>query len=102
MSGLTAGGKYDSPEINGLAPVPRGMGPQAHPLQEIAGAAVAEVVELMSTAEVVGADGFKFDTSLPVRVSAKPGSVLVQTYDRGVWETIYETPFAVEVQVRNW
>jgi len=46
------------------------------------------------------ADGFMHTTQAPVRVLPHGTHVEIQEYDRGTWDPLYTTPFAVEVEVR--
>lgn len=55
----------------------------------------------MSLAVITCADGFKHVTAGPVRVTGMPGQVKIQEYDAGIWRTVYETPFTVEVVVND-
>ena len=47
------------------------------------------------------ADGFKHSTEAPVRVRVLPRGthIEIKEYDRGTWDPLYSTPFAVEVEV---
>jgi hypothetical protein len=47
------------------------------------------------------ADGFKHSTEAPVRVRVLPKGthIEIKEYDRGTWDPLYSTPFAVEVEV---
>lgn len=46
------------------------------------------------------ADGFNHNTLAPVRLLPRGTHVEIQEYDRGTWDQLYSTPFAVEVEVR--
>jgi hypothetical protein len=45
------------------------------------------------------ADGFSHTTEAPVRILSKGTHVEIQELDRGVWDQLHTTPFAVEVEV---
>jgi hypothetical protein len=55
--------------------------------------------ELMTTT-IRCADGFNHTTECPVRIVPRGGEfVQIMEFDRGVWDEVYTTPFAVEVEV---
>lgn len=45
------------------------------------------------------ADGFRHSTILPVRIIPRGEFVEIQEFERGTWDDLYSTPFAVEVEV---
>jgi hypothetical protein len=53
------------------------------------------------TTTIKCADGFTHVTPAPIRVLPKGTHVEILEYDRGTWDRLYSTPFAVEVEVTS-
>lgn len=51
------------------------------------------------TTRIRGADGYQHITEAPIRIIPKGTFVEIQKFDRGTWDPLYSTPFAVEVEV---
>jgi hypothetical protein len=46
------------------------------------------------------ADGFMHTTTAPIRGLPRGNHVDIQEFDRGTWDPLYSTCYAVEIEVR--